>query len=184
MLQDKYYSSDSWKCIIRLDFDKFLIRIIHKYLSRLVSRLSPLTIVDMWNMIYIVCHNVALLLHPLYILPRMAYSNHSASLSHRITLNLKSKPSRTSTSLWSSIIHRKLARKKIRMEHFLYDCSMSFLFMKIQFSCIFLDNKNNDNKDLFLKIDFKKWTKWVEKKSKNMGNYNFDLNIMNGIAMI
>jgi len=41
---------------------------------------------DAWNMIYVRQHNVALLLHPLCVLPRVPYNDQSNLVSHRNTL--------------------------------------------------------------------------------------------------
>lgn len=54
--------------------------------SRFRSNPSFLMGDDAWNMIHVRQHNVALLLHPLCVLPRVPYSDQSNLVSHRNTL--------------------------------------------------------------------------------------------------
>lgn len=52
------------------------------------SRSNPSLLMgdDAWNMIHVRQHNVALLLHPLCVLPRVPYSDQFNLVSHRNTL--------------------------------------------------------------------------------------------------
>jgi len=54
----------------------------------LTVQVKPLLLMgdDAWNMIHVRQHNVALLLYPLCLLPRVPYSDQSNLVSHRNTL--------------------------------------------------------------------------------------------------